>query len=214
VDLWAGQVGELGALPHIGHVQIFENKGAMMGCSNPHPHGQVWATETVPVEPAKEDAAQRDHAGRHGRTLLSDYLSLELGAGERVVCANDSWAAVVPFWAKWPFEVLVAPLNPFPSLPDLGDEERDGLADILRRVTVRYDHLFGVSFPYTMGFHQAPTDGAKHPHWHAHAHFYPPLLRSATVQKFMVGFEMLATPQRDITPEQAAERLRGLPETR
>jgi UDPglucose--hexose-1-phosphate uridylyltransferase len=214
VDLWAAQCGELGALPHIGHVQVFENKGALMGCSNPHPHGQIWATETVPVEPAKECGAQRAHMERHGRTLLSDYLSLEMRLGERVVCANGSWAAVVPFWAKWPFETLVAPLRPVESLADLAGAERDGLADILGRVTVRYDHLFGVSFPYTMGFHQAPTDGTRHPHWHVHAHFYPPLLRSATVQKFMVGFEMLATPQRDITPEQAADRLRALPETR
>jgi UDPglucose--hexose-1-phosphate uridylyltransferase len=212
VDVWAEQYEELGALEHVRHVQIFENRGQVMGCSNPHPHCQVWATETLPVEPEKEDRCLAGHFQANGRSLIADYVAAEVDAQERVVCGNDTWIAVVPFWAKWPFETLVAPLRHVPSMQGLEAAERDGLADILRRLTTRYDNLFRISFPYTMGFHQAPTDGGKHEHWHLHAHFYPPLLRSATVQKFMVGFEMLSTPQRDITPEQAAERLRSQPE--
>lgn len=212
VDVWAAQYTELGAIPWVNHVQIFENRGAMMGASNPHPHGQIWATATVPVEPAKELVQQRTYYGAHGRTLLSDYLELELRERERIVCTNERFVALVPFWATWPFETLVLPREPRSALPDLDEAERDALADILRRLTRRYDNLFQTSFPYSMGFHQCPTDGAAHPEWHLHAHFYPPLLRSATVRKFMVGFELLGMPQRDITPESAAERLRELPE--
>jgi UDPglucose--hexose-1-phosphate uridylyltransferase len=212
VDGWAAQYEELGADPLIGYVQIFENRGAMMGASNPHPHGQIWATERVPVTPAREQEAQREHYAAHGRSLLGDYLALELEDGARIVCENPHFVALVPFWAVWPFETLVLSRRHAGALPDLDPEERAGLADILKRLTARYDNLFRVSFPYSMGFHQRPTDGAAHPEWHLHAHFYPPLLRSATVRKFMVGFELLAEPQRDITPEQAAERLRGLPE--
>lgn len=213
VDTWITEFEELAARDYIGYVQIFENKGALMGCSNPHPHGQIWATETVPVEPAKEDARQREYFARHARTLLADYLDEELRRAERLVCANDHWAALVPFWAKWPFETILIPRRPIAQLPALSGPERAALAAILRALTTRYDNLFRCSFPYSMGFHQAPTDGAAHPHWHLHAHFYPPLLRSATVQKFMVGFEMLGTPQRDLTPERAAEMLRAQSET-
>jgi len=214
VDLWAEQYAELGSRPEIGHVEIFENKGAAMGASNPHPHGQVWAQRSVPLIPAREGERQAEHHARHGRTLLEDYLRLELEREERMVCANDVWVALVPFWAVWPFETLVLPRRAVASLPALDDGERDGLADILQRLTRRYDNLFGVSFPYSAGFHQAPTDGLPHPEWHLHMHFYPPLLRSATVKKFMVGYEMLGEPQRDVTPESSAARLRGLPETR
>jgi UDPglucose--hexose-1-phosphate uridylyltransferase len=214
VDVWAEQYAELGARPDIGHVQIFENKGEIMGCSNPHPHGQVWAQRSVPMGPARETARQAEHFDRHRRTLLGDYLRLEEARGERIVCGNDHFVALVPFWAVWPFETLVVSRRPVADLTALDDAERDGFADVLRRLTARYDNLFGVSFPYSAGIHQAPTDGRPHPEWHLHMHFYPPLLRSATVRKFMVGYEMLGEPQRDVTPESSAERLRALPETR
>jgi UDPglucose--hexose-1-phosphate uridylyltransferase len=212
VKIWREQYAELGAIDFVKNVQIFENKGAMMGCSNPHPHGQVWATSTVPFETQREDSHQLEYFASRGRTLLQDYLQEELRRDERIVCKNDLWAALVPFWAKWPFETLVAPVRPIASMDDMTLDDEKALADIVSRLTARYDNLFHVSFPYTMGFHQAPTDGAKYAHWHMHAHFYPPLLRSATVQKFMVGFEMLAMPQRDITAEMAADRLRSLSE--
>ncbi|MDF1504616.1 UDP-glucose--hexose-1-phosphate uridylyltransferase [Roseisolibacter sp. H3M3-2] len=213
VDLWAAQYEELGADPDIGHVQIFENKGEAMGASNPHPHGQIWAQRSLPLHAARELERQRDHHARHRRTLLADYLALEARGGERTVVENDHWVALVPFWAVWPFETLVVPRRPAPHVAALDDAERDALADVLRRLTRRYDRLFDVSFPYSAGLHQAPTDGAPHPEWHLHLHFYPPLLRSATVRKFLVGYEMLGEAQRDLTPETAAERLRGAPET-
>ena len=212
VDLWTEQYLELAAHDDIGHVQIFENKGAIMGCSNPHPHGQIWAQVSVPREPALEAVRQASHFDRHRRTLLADYLAVELERGERLVCANDGFVALVPFWAVWPFETLVVSRRPVAHLGQLTDAERDQLADIVRRLTTRYDNLFETSFPYSAGIHQAPTDGAAHPEWHLHMHFYPPLLRSATVRKFLVGYEMLGEPQRDITAEAAAERLRALPE--
>ncbi len=212
VDLWARQYRELGDLPWINYVQVFENRGAVMGCSNPHPHCQIWSNETIPNEPLKEQRSQHDHQQTHGSCLLCDYLRLERQLGERIVCENDFFVALVPFWAIWPFEVLVLSTRHTGDLDDLTPDERDGLSDILKRTTTRYDNLFQVSFPYSMGFHQKPTDGAEHPEWHMHAHFYPPLLRSATVRKFMVGYEMLATPQRDITPEMAAQRLREQPD--
>ena len=212
VDVWAEQYEELGAMPQIGHVQIFENRGAMMGASNPHPHGQIWATEHLPLTVEREQESQAGYLARHGRSLLADYLALELADGARVVCENEHFVALVPFWAVWPFETLVISRRHVGAIVDLDPAERTGLADILRRLTTRYDNLFQTSFPYSMGFHQRPTDGREHPEWHLHAHFYPPLLRSATVRKFMVGFELLAEPQRDITPEQAAERLRSLSE--
>jgi UDPglucose--hexose-1-phosphate uridylyltransferase len=212
VDTWVEQFTELGAIPWVKHVQIFENRGAMMGASNPHPHGQIWVNERLPNEPGKELAQQRRFAEREDGCLLCAYLALELADGERLVCDNESFVAVVPFWAVWPFETLVLPREHRGALPDLDSAERDRLADILRRLARRYDTLFGVTFPYSMGFHQPPTDDAEHPEWHLHAHFYPPLLRSATVRKFMVGYELLNQPQRDITPESAAQRLRDLPE--
>ncbi len=212
VEVWADAHAELALLPEIGYVQIFENKGQMMGCSNPHPHGQIWATETVPGEPAKELVQQQAYRERTGNCLLCDYLARELELNERVVCSNDHYIALVPFWALWPFETMVLPRRHCGALPTLSSEERDALADIFRRVTVRYDNLFETSFPYSMGWHQSPTDDGAHEEWHLHAHFYPPLLRSADVKKFMVGFEMLGNPQRDITAESAAARLRACSE--
>lgn len=212
VDVWAEETARLGSLPDIAYVQVFENKGAIMGCSNPHPHGQIWATASIPTEVAREDAFQAEHFRRTGRALLSDYLEIELREDARIVCRNSSWVALVPFWAKWPYETMILPRRRVSSLGELDAIERDGLADILRRQLCRYDNLFSTSFPYTMGLHQASSKGGHHPHWHLHFHVYPPLLRSATVQKFMVGFEMLCMAQRDITPETAAERLRGLQE--
>jgi UDPglucose--hexose-1-phosphate uridylyltransferase len=209
VDAWAEQYAELGARDDIGHVQIFENRGAMMGCSNPHPHGQIWAQRSVPREAAAESDRQAEYHQRTGHTLLGDYLELELQREERVVLREGAFAVVVPFWAVWPFETLVLPTRPVRSLLDLSDSERDDLAVTLRRLTTRYDNVFRTTFPYSAGVHQAPTDGEEHPEWHLHLHFYPPLLRSATVRKFMVGYEMLAEPQRDVTPEAAAARLRA-----
>jgi UDPglucose--hexose-1-phosphate uridylyltransferase len=213
VDVWAAQYHELGALPFINHVQIFENRGAMMGCSNPHPHGQIWANATVPNEPAKESLAMGAYRGSHGACLLCDYLELERQRGERLIVENKHFSALVPFWATWPFEAMLVSRRHTGALDELTEDERDSLADILKRLTSRYDHLFEVSFPYSMGFHQRPTDTDPHPEWHLHAHFYPPLLRSATVRKFMVGYEMLDAPQRDLTPEAAAQRLREMEES-
>ncbi|MFC0252210.1 UDP-glucose--hexose-1-phosphate uridylyltransferase [Massilia consociata] len=206
VDTWAAQSAELGAAYR--WVQVFENKGAVMGCSNPHPHGQVWATSYVPDLPAKEDRRQREYFAAHGQALLLDYARREAEAGERVVVATEHWLAVVPYWAGWPFETLLLPRFPVQRLEDLQDAQRDDLALALQRLTTRYDNLFQTSFPYSMGWHGAPyEDGDQRP-WQLHAHFFPPLLRSASVRKFMVGFEMLAEAQRDLTPEQAAARLR------
>ncbi len=210
VDAWAQQFAELGALPFIDYVQIFENRGAMMGASNPHPHGQIWASEHLPQLVTLEDAAQLDYYNTHTSTLLSDYLTAEQRLGERIVAENEHFAALVPFWAVWPYETLLISKVPVAAVTDLTDAARDGFADMLRQVTARYDNMFQVSFPYSMGIHQRPTDGKDHPYWHLHVHFYPPLLRSSTVRKFMVGYEMLGTPQRDITPEMAAARLRDL----
>lgn len=210
VDLWTEQYEELGALDFINHVQIFENKGAVMGCSNPHPHGQIWAQRSVPGEPAKELATMRRHFEERGTTLLGDYLDVEVERNERIVCENQHFVALVPFWAVWAFEVMVLCRRNVASLSQLDGEERNALSDILKRVATRYDNLFQCSFPYSAGLHQAPTDGEAHPECDLHVHFYPPLLRSATVKKFMVGYEMLANPQRDITPESSADRLRSL----
>ena len=212
VDTWCDEFAELGAQAHVRAVQIFENRGAMMGCSNPHPHGQIWANASVPDGLAREIASQEAHFEKHRRTLLEAYLGLELEKQERVVCANEAFVVVVPFWATWPFECLVISRRPVSSLLELTTDERHGLAEILRCLTIRYDNLFRAPFPYTMGFHQRPTDGQAHPEVHLHAHFCPPLLRSATIRKFMVGYELLSMPQRDITPEFAAARLRDLSE--
>jgi UDPglucose--hexose-1-phosphate uridylyltransferase len=209
VDCWTGQYQELGALESINSVMIFENRGAMMGASNPHPHGQIWANHTLPNEMLKETRAQLRHQRNRERCLLCEYVALELQRAERVVYRNDHFLVVVPFWAVWPFETLLLPLTHYGSLEQLGAAERAALAVALSQITRRYDGLFNAPFPYSMGFHQRPTDGEPHAEWHLHAHFYPPLLRSATVRKFMVGYEMLAGPQRDITPETAAMQLRG-----
>jgi UDPglucose--hexose-1-phosphate uridylyltransferase len=214
VDVWIEQTRELGALDFINYVQVFENKGAMMGASNPHPHCQVWANEHAPTEPAKEFRTLADYWNARGACLLCDYLALELAAGERIVLQNDHFVVLVPFWAVWPFETMMLSRQHIGALPDLNDAERDALADVVRRLTTHYDNLFDVSFPYSMGFHQSPTDGAVHPETHLHAHYYPPLLRSATVRKFMVGYEMLANPQRDLTAETAAARLREMSDDR
>jgi UDPglucose--hexose-1-phosphate uridylyltransferase len=180
----------------------------MMGASNPHPHGQIWATEHIPDEPAVELISQREYFAEHGRSLLLDYLELELKLRERVVAENESWVALVPFWAVWPFETLLLPLRHARMLSELDAKQRDGLAAILKVVTAGYNRVFNAPFPYSMGFHAAPCDSDEHAEWQLHAHFYPPLLRSATIRKFMVGFELLGSPQRDITPESAAETLR------
>jgi len=213
VDIWAEETQTLGRDPAVGYIQVFENKGAMMGCSNPHPHCQVWATGHVPLLPGRKLATQRAWSERHRSDLLGAYLERELAAGERLVCRNDHWVALVPWWAVWPFEVMLVPVRRVPDLPSLSAEERDALADILHRVTVRYENLFRTSFPYSMGFHGRPTDGDEHPYWRLHCVFFPPLLRSATVRKFLVGFELTAEPQRDLTAEDAAARLRGTSET-
>lgn len=209
VDTWAEEVARLGARPDIGYVQVFENKGAMMGCSNPHPHCQVWATSHVPMYPARRAAAQRQHFEACGRDLLGDYLAAELDAGDRVVFVDDRWAVVVPFWAVWPFETMVIPRRRVPDLPSLDPDERASLAAALARLNARYDALFQTSFPYSMGWHGRPTDGDDHPWWRLHATYAPPLLRSASIRKFLVGYEMAAEPQRDLTPEAAAARLRA-----
>jgi UDPglucose--hexose-1-phosphate uridylyltransferase len=181
----------------------------MMGASNPHPHGQIWATQHVPNDPASELAAQSDYFVEHKSALLADYLALEVKQAQRIVAENESWVALVPFWAVWPFETLVLPKQRVARVEDLNDAQRDGLAEILQRLTSGYNRVFDTPFPYSMGLHPAPSDGEPHPEWQLHLHFYPPLLRSATVRKFMVGFELLGSPQRDITPESAAATLRA-----
>jgi len=212
VDTWCEEFAALSGQPGVRAVQIFENRGAMMGCSNPHPHGQIWANESVPDEVSREVATQEAYFEKQGSSLLLDYLRAELEKGERFVCSNEFFVVVVPFWAIWPYECLLVARRRVPSLLELSTEERGALADILRRLTIRYDNLFKTSFPYSLGFHQRPSDGLAHTGFHLHAHFLPPLLRSATVRKFMVGYELLAMPQRDITAEFAAAQLRSLPE--
>lgn len=213
VDVWAEQISELGT--DYRWVQVFENKGEAMGASNPHPHGQVWAGSFLPNIPAAEDRNQREYYQRVKTPLLVDYASAEAERGTRTVVQNEHWLAVVPFWAIWPFEMLLLPRRHILRLPDLDGEQREALSDILKRLLTRYDNLFETSFPYSMGWHGAPTGdllSEDHQHWQLHAHFLPPLLRSATVRKFMVGYELLAEAQRDLTPEQAAARLRDLPD--
>ena len=210
VDTWVDQYRDLGARPEIKYVQIFENRGPMMGASNPHPHCQIWSSYSLPNEIVREQTSLLEWRSRHGSCLLCDYTRAEQESGERVIEENAAFLTVVPFWAVWPFETMVLAKHHAASINQLNDTERDALADILKRTTARYDRLFKVSFPYSMGFHQRPTDGGAHEEHHLHLHFYPPLLRSATVRKFLVGYEMLATPQRDITPESAAARLRAV----
>ena len=204
VDVWAEQVEELSRTYR--WVQVFENKGEIMGCSNPHPHGQIWASDFIPNEPAKEDHRQFEYWKAKASPLLIDYLDVEVQQGERIVAENEHWVALVPYWATWPFEMLLLPRRHVSRLTDLAGGERDALAGILKRMLTRYDNLFETSFPYSMGWHGAPM--GDHSYWQLHAHFYPPLLRSATVKKFMVGYEMMAEPQRDLLPEDAAQMLR------
>ncbi len=208
IDVWVEQFQTLGRNPAIRYVQIFENRGLMMGCSNPHPHGQIWGTSTIPNEPRKEQAAFAEYQKQRGTCLLCDYIRIEESSGDRLVCGNNHFLAVVPFWAIWPYEVLVVSKQHVGNMGVLDENARAALAEILKNVTSRYDNFFHVSCPYSMGFHQQPTDEMEHAEWHFHAHFFPPLLRSASIRKFMVGFEMLGSPQRDITPEYAAEKLR------
>ncbi len=210
VHTWGREFRELGAIPEINYVQIFENRGAMMGASNPHPHCQVWATSSIPEATTKELTSQRTYFHEQKGCLLCDYLKLEEAQKQRIVYRSADFVALVPFWAIWPFEILVCSRRHFGNFLELNDSESVSLASLLKQVTAAYDRVFDAPFPYSMGFHPCPTDQEDHPEWHFHAHFYPPLLRSATVRKFMVGFEMLGTPQRDITPEMAAERLRSL----
>lgn len=209
IETWQEQVNELSQ--RYQWVQIFENKGEMMGCSNPHPHGQIWASNFLPNELATADQCQADYLQKYGSVLLVDYAKRELELKERIVVETEDWLAIVPYWASWPFETLLLPkAKPFTNINQLNKAEREDLALALKKLTTRYDNLFNISFPYSMGFHFAPFNQQENAHWQLHAHFYPPLLRSATVRKFMVGYEMLAESQRDLTPEQAAERLRAV----
>jgi len=209
VDCWKKQTADLGQ--QYQWVQVFENKGAMMGCSNPHPHGQVWAQQHLPSDPAKKLTQLGEYYSTYSRPLLLDYARQEVEKQERVVCQNNHWVVVVPYWAAWPFETLLLPLFDVQSLDSISDQQTESLAEIIGEITTRYDNLFETSFPYSMGWHSAPFDNQAHPEWTLHAHFFPPLLRSASVRKFMVGYEMMAEAQRDLTPEQAADRLKALP---
>lgn len=210
IELWQQEYRSLGGRPEINYVQIFENKGQMMGCSNPHPHGQIWAQSTIPQEPALETQHQAAYLQQNGSSLLADYVELELREKERIVLENEHFMTVVPFWATWPFETMIISKRHLQHILQFTDAEKQAYAEMLKKLTTIYDNLFETSFPYSAGIHQAPTDGLEHTEWHFHHHFYPPLLRSATVKKFMVGYEMLGDPQRDITAEASAERLRNL----
>jgi UDPglucose--hexose-1-phosphate uridylyltransferase len=213
VNLWKEQTKELSEIDFINHIQIFENRGEMMGCSNPHPHGQIWAEKNIPNESAKEIAHQKQYWEKHHSSLLMDYLEKEKEKKERIVLENDSFTALVPYWAVWPFETMILPNRPMQSLLDASEKEKEDLARIVRLLSIKYDNLFEVSFPYSMGLHQAPSDGRDHPYYQFHLHYYPPLLRSATIKKFMVGYELLAMAQRDITSEMSAARLREMSST-
>jgi UDPglucose--hexose-1-phosphate uridylyltransferase len=208
VNTWKAQTAELGETYR--WVQVFENKGSMMGCSNPHPHGQVWAQQHVPTDPAKKVVQLKQYFGENGTPMLLDYAEQEVAKQERVVCQNDDWVVVVPYWAAWPFETLLLPRFDVQSMHMLSDSQSLSLAKIICEITTKYDNLFDTSFPYSMGWHSAPFDSEAHSEWTLHAHFFPPLLRSASVRKFMVGYEMMAEAQRDLTPEQAADRLKAL----
>ncbi len=210
IDVWADQYTDLGSRDFINYVQIFENRGAVMGCSNPHPHGQIWAEEAIPDIPAKELQNQSDYFQKHGTSLLIDYLDYEVQKNVRIVIRNDTFTVLVPFWAVWPYETMVLPNRHAASLTDLTDNEKYDLADIMKQLGIRYDNLFKTSFPYSLGIHQLPTDGNKYPGSQMHLHYLPPLLRSAEVKKFMVGYELMAKPQRDITAEMSAANLREL----
>ncbi len=211
ITVWQDEFRSLGSDLCINSVQIFENKGGMMGCSNPHPHGQIWAQEHIPMESVKEGKQFKSYFHKKKRSLLGDYAKLELRRKERVVYENESFVIIVPFWAVWPFETLLISKRTMPDILHLRKSEKSDFASALSVITIKYDNLFETSFPYSAGLHQAPTDGKEHGEWHVHMHFYPPLLRSADIKKFMVGYEMLAEPQRDSTPEASAKILRDLP---
>lgn len=210
VQLWKDEFQALAENSSIKYIQIFENKGEVMGCSNPHPHGQIWASSNIPVELAKETTQQLNYFNKHGKSLLSAYLEIELQKQERIVLENEHFVALVPFWAIWPYETMIVSKRHVQQVTQFTEEEDRALAQILKALTSKYDNLFNISFPYSAGMHQAPVNDGEHPSWHWHMHFYPPLLRSATVKKFMVGYEMLANAQRDITPEAAADKLKSL----
>lgn len=210
VDVWQDQFNELATMDHINYVQIFENKGSIMGCSNPHPHGQIWAQSSIPAMVQKTQDQLKSYFEKNKRTLLEDYLEQEIAAGERIVTVNEHFAALVPFWASWPYETMIVSKQKRENISAFSEAEKESFAAVIKDLTTIYDNLFETSFPYSAGIHQSPTDGKEHPEWHFHMHFYPPLLRSAEVKKFMVGYEMLAEPQRDITPEQSAAILRNL----
>ena len=210
IDLWQDEYQILSENPVIKYIQIFENKGEIMGCSNPHPHGQIWASSSVPLELSKETEQQQKYYLQHQRSLLQDYIALELEKQERVIVENEHFVAVVPFWAVWPYETMIVSKRQVQHVTMFSTSEKQALATILKDLTCKYDNLFNISFPYSAGMHQAPVNDGNHDEWHWHMHFYPPLLRSASVKKFMVGYEMLANPQRDITPEQAAQTLKAL----
>ena len=212
IRLWQEEFRLLAAMPFIKYIEIFENKGEIMGCSNPHPHGQIWSQSSLPLEIVKETTQQKKYFHEKGRSLLADYLAIEREQRERLVAENEHFIALVPFWAVWPYETMIISKRHLQTLLDFTPEEQTACADILKRLTAKYDNLFRISFPYSAGMHQSPVNDGNHPEWHWHMHFYPPLLRSATVKKFMVGYEMLANPQRDITPEWAAEKLRSMPD--
>ena len=210
IDVWVKEYINLSTNNNINYIQIFENKGAVMGCSNPHPHGQIWASNSIPDEPLKEGINQKEYFKKNKKTILEEYLLYELNKKERILIENDYFVALIPFWAIWPFESMIISKRKVQNIIELSKEEKTNFADIYKQLTIMYDNLFETSFPYSAGIHQSPTDGKNYPEWHLHMHFYPPLLRSAAVKKFMVGYEMLASPQRDITAEQSAEKLRNL----
>lgn len=212
IECWQNEFATLSANPSVKYIQIFENKGETMGCSNPHPHGQIWASSSIPLELVKETTQQQKYFQRFGKSLLSNYLTIERQRQERIVLENEHFVVVVPFWAVWPYETMLVSKRHIQHITQMTSEEKNSLAAILKKLTTRYDNLFTISFPYSAGMHQAPVNEDLKEEWHWHMHFYPPLLRSATVKKFMVGYEMLANPQRDITPEIAAATLKGLSE--
>ncbi len=213
IALWQQEFKNLGSRDDINHVQIFENKGATMGCSNPHPHGQIWAQRSIPQEVQKKNKKLKEYWDDNGSSLLGDYLKQELKLRERILIETEHFVALIPYWAVWPYEAMIIPRIQHINILSLNEAEKKDYAKIIKALTTMYDNLFKISFPYSAGIHQAPTDGQERAEWHFHMSFYPPLLRSATVKKFMVGYEMFATPQRDITAEMAAETLRQLPKT-
>lgn len=212
VQKWKEEYAELGAREDVNHVQIFENKGDIMGCSNPHPHGQIWSQLSIPVEVEKKTGNQKHYWEKNNKSLLGNYLEQEMELKERIILENDDFVALVPYWAIWPYETMIIPKKHLQHIGQLNQKEERLFAEIIKLLTIKYDNLFYTSFPYSSGIHQSPTDGKEHPEWHFHMSFYPPLLRSKTIKKFMVGYELFAGPQRDITAEQAAQTLRELPE--